>query len=153
MRRSANGGPPVRILAGENYLDLEAGRHVVVVECVIDRTGSAPRRTDRFRVAAADGPERGRMWTTHASALVPCLTNAPSQTQSRGGPPRPIATVLAAALARVGAAALPHCQTDEERAIAAALAACASNGGDALRALVRALLATSTTQKGERSIP
>jgi hypothetical protein len=153
MRRSANGGPPVRILAGETYLDLEAARHVVVVECVIDRTGSALRRTDRYRVVAADGPERGRMWIVHASALAPCLTNAPLQPKGRGGPPRPIATVLAAALARVGAAALPLCQTEEERAIASALARCATNGGDALRELARALLATSTSKEDERSTP
>jgi hypothetical protein len=153
VRRRASGTPAAAILSGETYLDVEAGRHVVVVECAIDRTGVAHQRTDRFRVVAADGPERGRMWTARASSLAPCLTTPPSQTKPRGGPPRPIASVLAAALARVGAAALPHCQTEEERAIASALAECVVTGGDALRELARALLAAAASKKDERSSP
>jgi hypothetical protein len=64
-----------------------------------------------------------------------------------------MATVLPAALARVGAAALPHCETDEERAIASALAECATTGGDALRELARLLLVTSVPRQNERGSP
>jgi hypothetical protein len=152
MKRCEPSAPSVRILAGETYLDLEAGRHVVVVEEVLDRTLPAPRRTERFRVVAAGGPERGRMWVTHASALAPRRTDDPPPMRTRGGPPRPIASVLACALSRVGAAALPHCQTEEERAIASALAECAVTG-DALRELARVLLAASTSKDDERRSP
>ena len=143
----------VRILAGERYLDVEAGRHVVVVEAVLDRTVPAPRRTERFCVVAADGPERGRMWVAHASALTPCGKGDPPEATPRGGPPRPIASGRPVALARVGAAALPHCQTEEERAIASALAECSVTGGDALRELARVLLTASPIKDDERSSP
>ena len=153
MRRRRNSAPPVRILAGETYLDVEAGRQVVVVEAVLDRTLPAPRRTGQFRVVAADGPERGRIWVAHASALMPCGTGEPPPATPRGGPPRPIASILACALSRVGAAALPHCQTEEERAIASALTECALAGGDALRELARVLLAASPIKDDERRSP
>jgi hypothetical protein len=153
MKSRGISAPPVRILAGETYLDPEAGRHVVVVEGVLDRAGPAPRQTERFRVVAADGAECGRMWVAHASALAPRRTDEPQPTRPRGGPSRPIASVLACALSRVGAAALPHCQTEEERAIASALAECAVTGGDALRARARVLLAASTNKDDERRSP
>jgi hypothetical protein len=152
MKRCEPSAPSMRILAGETYLDLEAGRHVVVVEAVLDRTLPAPRRTERFRVVAADGPGRGRMWVAPASALAPRRSNEPPLATARGGPPRPLASVLASALSRVGAAALPHCQTEEERAIASALAECAVTG-DALRELARVLLAASTSKDDERRSP
>ena len=147
MKGRGAGAPPLRILAGETYLDLEAGRHVVVVEAVLDRTGSSPRRTDRFRVVAADGPERGRMWVARTSALRSC-TGTPSAI--RGGAPRTIASVLASALSRIGAAALPHCETEDERAVARALAECVNSGGAPLRALERALLPLSVKRRNER---
>ena len=153
MRQRLDSAPPVRTLAGETYLDVEAGRRVLVVEAVLDRTLPAPQRTGRFRVIAADGPERGRMWVAQASALTPCGTGEPSEASLRSGPPRPIASVLAIALSRVGAAALPHCQTEEERAIASALAECALTGGDALRELARVLFAASRNKDDERSSP
>ena len=153
MKRRETSPRPERILAGETYLDLEGNRHVVVVEEVLDRAQPAPRRTERFRVVAADGPERGRMWVAHASTLAFRRGDGLPPSTPRGGPPRPLASVLASALSRVGAAALPHCQTEQERAIAAALAECAVTGGDALRQLARVLLAASTSKDDERRSP
>ena len=150
MKKSGSSPAPVRVLAGETYLDLEAGRHVVVVEPVLDRTGPSPRRTGRFRVVAAEGPERGRMWGARSSALRPC---AGASAPVRGGQPRTIASVLASALSRIGAAALPYCETEHERAVARALAECAKSGGDPLRALERVLLPPSTTRRNERKSP
>lgn len=149
MKGRGAGAPPLSILAGETYLDLEAGRHVVVVEAVLDRSGSSPRRTDRFRVVAADGPERGRMWVARTSALSSC-TGTPSPIRSRGGPARTIASVLASALSRIGAAALPHCETEDERAIARALAECAVSSAHPLHVLERLLTHPSAKRRDER---
>jgi hypothetical protein len=152
MKPPTSSVPLARILAGETYLDVEARRRVLVVEEVLDRSGSAPCRTDHFRVIAADGPEKGRASIVPGSSLVLPDPAAPAASP-RGGPPRPMATVLPAALARVGAAALPHCETDEERAIASALAECATTGGDALRELARLLLVTSVPRQNEKGSP
>ena len=125
-----------RILLGESYFDAGSRRAVVVRDEVVDRSGSVPERTGRFVVEATDGPRAGVVYVAPAAALEPL----PPVVISRRGPPRHVAPVLRDALCRVGAAALPRCETDEERAIASALAECGIAGADALRALARILL-------------
>ncbi len=140
--------PSLRILVGETYIDTESRRLVVVVEEQLDRSLAVPRRTGHFRVVAVENPERGRTWIVPGSALERQDGNA--TTPRRGGPPRPISWVLLHAVSRVGAAALPHCASDEERDVAAALAEADHMGGDALRLLARIFLAAS---RRDRRIP
>lgn len=142
--------PSLRILVGETYIDTESRRRVVVVEEQLDRALVVPRRTGHFRVVAVEGPGRGRTWIVPGSALERQDGNASPPAPRRGGPPRPISWVLLHAVSRVGAAALPHCASDEERDIAAALAEADHMGGDALRLLARIFLAAS---RRDRRIP
>jgi hypothetical protein len=124
-----------RILVGEAYFDAENRRVVVVRDELVDRSGVVPERTGRFVVEPTEGARAGVAYVAPASA--------PVVDASRGGPPRHVAPALRHALCRVGGAALPRCETDEERAIASALAECGIAGTDALRALAKVLLAAA----------
>jgi hypothetical protein len=125
-----------RILVGERYFDAESRRVVVVRDEIIRRSGGVPERTGRFVVEATEGPRVRVAYVAPASALEAVLPVV----ARRHGPPRHVASVLRHALCGVKAAALARCETDEERAIASALAECGIAGTDALRALARVLL-------------
>ena len=141
-------GERAPILVGQTYFDAENRRVVVVKDELLDRAGGGPARTGRFIVEAANGTPPGA-YVAPASALEV----APPAPSRRGGPPRHVAPVLRHALCRVGAAALRHCETDEERAIASALAECELAGTDALRALARVLLEASRREDEKEGSP
>jgi hypothetical protein len=104
-----------RILAGESYLDRGSRQVVVVVEEVLDRTGSSPRRTGRFRVASAAREACLGAMVVEGTALAPCPT--------ADGPTACSGPHFAASLAEVGRAALPGCRDEGARRVALALSA------------------------------